>query len=169
MTPALMKVNWFNLVNEFHHVTSTMNAAGVSIDGLHSHHRQARIKPWLCVAMRNIVVWETVAHHIQIPLSGHGSGRLGFLVQGEKDRAASAAAQGSRALEQTDEAPSYHVAALLSRSQQRIQVYSFNNIQVHYKIYKIQKIMTPSVSRGAELNVFLVIQRLNASNTGLDS
>lgn len=53
------------------------------------------------VAMRNIVIREKVAHHIQIPLSGHGSGRLRFLVQGEKDRAASAAAQGSRALEQT--------------------------------------------------------------------
>lgn len=71
-------------------------------DYITSHHRQDMIKPGLWAAVRNmVVVREKVAHHIQIPLSGHGSGRLGLLVQGEKDRAASAAAQGSRALEQT--------------------------------------------------------------------
>lgn len=134
MTPALMKDNLFNLVNEFHRVTSTNKCSQCLYGWTHTH---VTGKPGLCVAKKNIVVREKVAHHIQIPLSGHGSGRIGFLVQGEKDRAASAAAQGSRALEQTgtsqmkllpDTTTCYHVATLLFRSQQRTQVYSFNNI-----------------------------------------
>lgn len=40
-------------------------------------------------------------HHIKIPLSGHGSGRLRVWVQRGQDWDASAAGEGARALEQT--------------------------------------------------------------------
>lgn len=153
----------------------------VSLDGLHSYHRQAMIKPWLCVAMRNIVVWEKVAHHIQIPLSGHGSGRLGFLVQGEKDRAASAATQGSRALEQTGTSQ----MKLLPDTTTWLSCRSFvipkstthTDLFIQQHISPLQDLQNSKMtvcfegSRVECLQTFWLYRanRLNASNTGLDS
>lgn len=140
-------------------------------------------KPGLCVAKRNIVVREKVAHHIQIPLSGHGSGRLGFLVQGENDRAASAAAQGSRALEQTGTSQMKLLPDTTTWLSCRSLVIPKSTI--HTGLF-IQQHRSPlqdlqnskkndSVcfegSRVECLQSFLLYRanRLNASNTGLDS
>lgn len=76
-------------------------------------HLHMMIKSWPFVATLIIVVRKKgQTHHIKIPLSGHGSGRFRFLVQGGQDWDASAAGEGARALEQTHFRDAHYLAPL---------------------------------------------------------
>lgn len=107
---------------------------------------------------------------------------LGFLMQGEKDRAASAAAQGSRALEQTGtsemkllpDTTTWLSCRSLVMPMSTTHTGLFIQQQLHYKIYKIQKKNDSVCFEGSRvecLQSFWLYRanRLNASNTGLDS
>lgn len=180
MTPALMKVNLFNLVNEFHPVTSTIECSQC-LYGWNTLTSPANLpfvlprgtlwceKRWLTISRSLWVVMaqEDLGSWCRVKRTG----LLQLLHKGPEPWNKQGLHRWSSFLTPRHD---YYVAALLSRSQQHMQVYSFKNIQVHYKIYKIQKKNDSVCFEGSRVQCpqsfwLYRANRLNASNTGLDS
>lgn len=161
MTPALMKVNLFNLLNELHPVTSTvqLNAASVSMDGLHSHHRQTLAS---CCQEEHCCVIKGGSPYPD-PSEWSWLRKTWVLGAGRKGPGCFSCCTRVQSpgtnRDFTDEAPSWHHDMTImsqpcypgvNNTCKFIRSRTYKSIT---RFTKFKERMTPSVSRGAEFNV----------------